>query len=175
MHVDLELLLEYDRWANREVLAALDAAPQAPPRARAIFAHIVAGPRRFLARAGAGPALPVWPEPQALDLAAELDRAHDDWRRLVGPGSNRSSDDPVTYVNSRGERWTSRLGDLAAHVVTHSAYHRGQIALLLGGAGFTPPYTDFVHAARSGLLASRPLSAGGAEARRVARPRAGGP
>jgi uncharacterized damage-inducible protein DinB len=60
---------------------------------------------------------------------------------------------PVGYRNSKGEPWTSTVGDILTHVVTHSAYHRGQVASELRAAGFIPAYTDFIHAVRQGFLA----------------------
>jgi uncharacterized damage-inducible protein DinB len=54
----------------------------------------------------------------------------------------------VTYNNSRGERWTSKIEDILQHVVMHSAYHRGQIAIDMRAAGLVPAYTDFIHAVR---------------------------
>jgi uncharacterized damage-inducible protein DinB len=38
------------------------------------------------------------------------------------------------------------------HVLFHSAYHRGQIALQMRASGLTPAYTDFIHAVRQGSL-----------------------
>lgn len=38
------------------------------------------------------------------------------------------------------------------HVAMHSAYHRGQIAGELREPGNTPPYTDFIHPVRQGLV-----------------------
>jgi uncharacterized damage-inducible protein DinB len=37
-------------------------------------------------------------------------------------------------------------------VIMHSAYHRGQIASDMRAAGFTPAYTDFIHAIRQGFV-----------------------
>ena len=42
--------------------------------------------------------------------------------------------------------------DVLTHVVTDSAYHRGQVASELRAGGFEPAYTDFIHAVRQGLL-----------------------
>jgi uncharacterized damage-inducible protein DinB len=44
------------------------------------------------------------------------------------------------------------VGDILTHVVAHSAYHRGQIAAAVRAAGGAPAYTDFIHAARRGLV-----------------------
>ena len=44
------------------------------------------------------------------------------------------------------------MRDILTHVTMHSAYHRGQIAADVRVAGFTPAYTDFIHAVRTGSL-----------------------
>lgn len=60
--------------------------------------------------------------------------------------------EPVTYSNTKGQQWTSSVGDVLTHVVMHAAYHRAQIAAELRRAGHTPAYTDFVHATRQGFV-----------------------
>ena len=55
-------------------------------------------------------------------------------------------------MNSKGQSWTSRVEDVLTHVLLHGAYHRGQIASALREAGLTPPYTDYIHATRSGRI-----------------------
>ena len=59
-----------------------------------------------------------------------------------------SLDDQVEYRNSKGELWRSRVEDILTHVLFHSTYHRGQIALLMRASGMEPAYTDFIHAVR---------------------------
>ena len=61
-------------------------------------------------------------------------------------------DDKVEYRNSKGESWSSSVEDILAHVLLHSAYHRGQIALQMRSSGIAPAYTDFIHAVRQGLV-----------------------
>ena len=58
----------------------------------------------------------------------------------------------VEYRNSKGEAWSNRVEDILTHVLMHSAYHRGQIALEMRAAGTEPAYTDFIHAVRQGFL-----------------------
>ena len=55
---------------------------------------------------------------------------------------------PVAYHNSRGEPFETPLAEISAHVVSHGAYHRGQIAALLRAAGLAPPPTDRIAYAR---------------------------
>jgi len=58
----------------------------------------------------------------------------------------------ISYKNTKGEGWTSVIEDVLLHVTTHSAYHRGQIALNLRAAGLQPAYTDYIHGVRQGLV-----------------------
>ena len=44
------------------------------------------------------------------------------------------------------------MRDILAHVVLHSAYHRGQIAAAVRAGGGEPAYTDMIHAVRQGLV-----------------------
>jgi uncharacterized damage-inducible protein DinB len=75
------------------------------------------------------------------------------WRDyLADAGAGRVAD-RVTYTNSKAEEWSNTAEDILIHVTIHSAYHRGQIASDLRGAGQRPAYTDFIHAVRQGFIA----------------------
>ncbi|HEV7515522.1 MAG TPA: DinB family protein [Thermoanaerobaculia bacterium] len=146
-------LFVYDDWANREVLAALKRAEVVPPKALRWLAHILAAERLWLNRLRADPSpVVVWPD-LTLDLcAAEIEALVGLYRTYLDGLTGEGLAASVTYVNSQGERWTSRAEDILTHVVMHSAYHRGQIAAALRAAGATPAYTDFIHAVRVGLV-----------------------
>lgn len=94
----------------------------------------------------------VWPALDPRDCAAEVDALRDAWRAYLAGRTPARLDEAIDYVNSRGEPWSSRAEDILLHVVTHSAYHRGQIATLLGAAGLAPASTDFIHAIRQGYV-----------------------
>jgi uncharacterized damage-inducible protein DinB len=151
--MDLSALFAYDDWANRESLAALRAAAPAPPGAVRVMGHIVGAEKLWLARLEARtPPSPVWPE---LDLAAcqaALDGLRPGWQALLARLDERELERSIEYVNTRGEPWTSRVRDVLAQVVLHSAHHRGQIAAALRAAGREPPLTDLIHAVRTGRV-----------------------
>jgi len=146
-------LFDYDAWANREVLAGLRVAPAAPARPLKFIAHILSSERLWLERLeGQKQSLPVWPEfavEECENQAAELPRL---WKNYLTASSEAKLAESVNYQNSKGENWNSRKDDILMHVVTHSAYHRGQIAADMRSAGLTPAYTDFVHAIRQGFV-----------------------
>jgi uncharacterized damage-inducible protein DinB len=145
--------LDYDAWANREVLAALAGAAAPPEKAVRWFAHILAAERLWLERLRAGTAsVVVWPAPDLDRSGPELDELERLWRDYLGTLTSEGLGAVIPYVNSKGEPWTSRVEDVLQHVVMHSAYHRGQIAAALREAGIPPAATDFIHAVRQGVL-----------------------
>ena len=147
----LRRLLDYDGWANAAALASLDRS--APPKATAWLAHIIGAERLWLARLRQEPSeMPVWPQFDLERCAAELGALRVDWAAYASGLTDDDLADSVAYRNSLGEFWTSTVGDILTHVVTHGAYHRGQVASAVRETGGTPAYTDFIHAVRQGLV-----------------------
>jgi uncharacterized damage-inducible protein DinB len=145
--------LAWDAWANREAVASLRAAASPPPRALRFMCHIPATERLWLGRLRQDPApVVVWPEMTLDECASETEAMAGRWPRFLDGLSPEDFERIVPYRNSLGESWTNTVGDILTHVVAHSAYHRGQVASELRAAGFTPAYTDFIHAVRQGLL-----------------------
>jgi uncharacterized damage-inducible protein DinB len=147
----MKRLFEYDDWANREALAALSTG--VVPPALAVLAHVLGAERLWLDRLhGRMSAHAVWPDllpEHCLDEIVSLESAWEDW---LDDLDAEDLERPVAYVNSKGERWTSATADVLNHVLLHSAYHRGQIAMLLRQVGHEPPYTDFIHCVRQGFV-----------------------
>jgi len=143
----------YDAWANREVFTALKASPHATARARQLLAHILSAEQLWLERIRNQPqSLPVWPDFSLDQCQAQIDELARLWRDFLGQLSRAGLAEKATYKNSKGEPWTSTVEDILTHVMLHSAYHRGQIASHVRASGEQPAYTDFIHAARQGLI-----------------------
>jgi uncharacterized damage-inducible protein DinB len=70
------------------------------------------------------------------------------WKQYLASMNEDGLSRALTYKNTKGESFTSQKQDILMHVIMHSAYHRGQIAADMRAAGFTPAYTDFIHAVR---------------------------
>ena len=128
----IQRLFSYDGWANREVFATLQTLDAPPVRSLNLLGHIASAERLWLERLLVQKqSLAVWP-------LVTLEQC-----KLEGV---------LTYKNTKGESFTSQKQDILLHVVTHSAYHRGQIAADMRAAGFAPAYTDFIHAVRQGFV-----------------------
>jgi uncharacterized damage-inducible protein DinB len=150
-------LFVHDDWANREVLASLARVESPPLKARGWLAHILAAERLWLARLqGESTPVVVWPDWTLDQCAAEIEALAGLFRSYLGELGGEFGEKrlvaSISYVNSQGEPWTSRVEDVLLHIVMHSTYHRGQIAAALREAGATPAYTDFIHAVRQGLV-----------------------
>jgi uncharacterized damage-inducible protein DinB len=159
---DFLRMFEYDCWANRAcVTTMLGEAESISPDVVGRMAHILSAQKLWLERILSQPqTLPVWPASTVADCMALTDKMTLVWRDYLIALSKqettglpaRSLRDNVKYRNSKGEPWSSRVEDILLHVLFHSAYHRGQIALQMRASGVSPAYTDFIHAVRQGFV-----------------------
>lgn len=152
-----ELVLASLRAARRSVddlgLAAL-AAPF--ERALAIFSHVQAARRLWLHRVAPDltefppdGVFPIWPLEQLEVDARQVDGL---WRNFIGRlerGEAPKLDAMIEYASTEGVRYQSRLDDILTHVVNHSSYHRGQVAILVASAGAKPAVTDYIALTRT--------------------------
>jgi uncharacterized damage-inducible protein DinB len=152
----LRRLFDHDAWANLEAIASLvGPAKEAPPPAQAVkvLAHVIGAERLWLDRLlRAKPSVPVWPDSKLEDLRVGFEDMARRWEDYLDDLEPADLDREIEYVNTKGEPWKSTVGDVLAHVVLHSSYHRGQVASHLRAAGREPAYTDFIHAVRQGLV-----------------------
>lgn len=151
-------LFAYDDWANREVLASLEALGAPPERSLKLLAHIVSAERLWLERMLVQKqTLPVWPLFTIEQCKLGVNELTGLWKNYLASLGRTGLSSSTTYKNTKGESFHSSKQDILMHVIMHSAYHRGQIAADMRAAGFTPAYTDFIHAVRQGFV--RPFQA----------------
>jgi uncharacterized damage-inducible protein DinB len=146
-------MFAYNHWANRECLGAMRAGGSIANKTVGRVAHILSAEKLWLERIRKEPqSMPVWPSSTIEDCLALADEMAVAWRNYLTALAPDGLDGKVEYRNSKGEPWSSRVVDVLTHVLMHSAYHRGQIALEMRSAGMEPAYTDFIHAVRQGLV-----------------------
>jgi uncharacterized damage-inducible protein DinB len=164
MQDDVVALFAYDRWANARVLDACRAltaeqyiAELVPgvggwSSVRSTIYHIVVVTELHLRTLAGDPGERIPTEadlPTVDDAARLLERAYrrfEELRPSLTPGAEWLN----TLLTLRGS--DPRIGDYAftlpkwamlRHIVTHSTYHRGQVASKLKRFGIEQPNTDF--------------------------------
>jgi uncharacterized damage-inducible protein DinB len=162
MQDDVAAMLAYDRWANTKVLGACRtltadqfAAEPVPgwSSVRSTIYHIAWTTDLHLSTLAADPddrppTIPTEADLPTVDDAAQLlDRAYHHFEKLHSTLTPERLSSPLTL---RGH--DPRIGDYAftlprwamlRHIVTHSTYHRGQVACKLKRFGIEQPNTDF--------------------------------
>lgn len=145
---------DYEKDAHAKVLVSLESVPaerrMTPEfqRAVAIFGHIAAARKVWLARLGvieaAAPTLfPAGVELSKIaeDLRGIQDRWEDYLRRLTDEELDRNAE----YQSLDAGQFRTRVEDILTQLFGHSWYHRGQIAMLVRAAGGEPAVTDLIY------------------------------
>lgn len=149
-------LIDHMAWADQRTLASLRSISDPPARAVELFAHIIGAEHVWLSRVSSTTSpVTTWPS-LTLDDAERLSKQSiDGFRRVVSSLTAERLQQPVTYLNSAGDRFTSTIEDILTHVAMHGSYHRGQIAAAVRGAGGTPSPTDYIAFTRGSPAATR--------------------
>lgn len=147
---DFKRLFRYEFWANQTLVEALTDENR---RATQLFSHILASERLWLDRLKANPqTMPVWPTLAVEECSALLVVLETEWSMYLNSLTDERLSDSYDYVNTSGDAWSSTVADTLTHLLTHSCYHRGQIAQSMRIEGQDPPYTDFIQATRQHLI-----------------------
>lgn len=152
---NIRRFFNYDNWANREMLEGLKNTENPPARSLKILAHIIAAEDLWLVRLTKSPQkVVVWPELNIDQLSEQMDILTKKLHGYLSSLNPNQLSESISYTNSKGEPWTSFAEDVLFHVIMHSSYHRGQIALDVRVSGLAPAYTDFIHCVRQGVIES---------------------
>ena len=153
---DIEFLYRYNRWANRTVVETVGALTfdqfnqklgGSFPSVRETLVHLMGAEWIWLQR---------WKgvSPKALLNAVvfpDLDSIKTRWRDIdreqmdfVGQVTDSSLEQPLRYVNLKGQTFEYPLGRALQHLVNHGSYHRGQVTNFLRQLGAQPAATDLL-------------------------------
>ena len=159
---DIQLLYEYDRWANNRMLQAASAlTPEQFTRdlggsfrsVRETLLHLIAGEWIWIAYWKSPPGNPAnlgdlkqqretlfQPDafPSVAAVKAKWEEVEREQARFVEGLTDASLE---TMLPARGSEL--KVAYLMQHLANHSTYHRGQVALMLRQLGAEPLPTDF--------------------------------
>ena len=149
-------LFVYNHWANQRVLASVT--PLSAEQftrgmgnsfgsLRDTVAHILGAEWIWLERwFGRSPKalLPASDFPTVASIRERWAIVEADRNRFIQTLTPAKLQEPVAYINTRGEGYTYLLWQQMVHVANHSTYHRGQVTTLLRQLGAEPQNTDFL-------------------------------
>ena len=152
------LIDRYRRWFEyeKDVQAdLLDVLEQVHPERRDtaaflesvdLFDHMIKARTIWLHRLGSGeaPASMSSKGSQLTAIKEGLAKVGEGWTRWLADADDETLERMVTYGKTEGPKNTGRTEDILTQLLTHGAYHRGQIATRLRSIGVDPPKTDFI-------------------------------
>lgn len=146
-YLQLSQLFNYDVWANLKVLAVLEDHPSFQEREKTVslFFHILGAQELWYRRIkGASlEELEVWPEYEIAECRSLIESQSKQWNEILDEYED-DLETPISYTNSQGYDFETKLSDILHHIVIHGQHHRAQIAMRLREAKIAPPPTDFI-------------------------------
>jgi uncharacterized damage-inducible protein DinB len=147
---DFVNLFNYNDWANLESLDSLEKMENPNEKAIGIFSHLIIAQILWLSRVKKDTFQfktfwEILPPKDARIISKDSSRA---WLEFIRNKSENDFEISYSYKNSKGESFDSKLKDIIIHVINHSTYHRGQIAVLVRESGGIPAMTDYIHYSR---------------------------
>lgn len=139
----LRHLYEYDDWANRKTIEALEFAQS--ERSRQILAHLLITKQEYFERLGGkdSTGFDFWPDLD-LEQCRQLTEATTKNYQLLLEEGEAALDRTASYKTSEGVPFTNTYRELLTHVLLHSSIHRGNIVLKMREEGLEPPKVDYI-------------------------------
>jgi uncharacterized damage-inducible protein DinB len=139
-------LFDYDSWANSQSLASFKTVPSGTEKPLKTFNHVIGAQRTWLARFEnpAPPSAQPWPDLTLEECTAAIEDLRRRWKDILDSLTPEKLAGELAYQTTEGVEYRTPVGDVLMHLVLHSAYHRGQVALAIREAGGKPVPTDYV-------------------------------
>jgi uncharacterized damage-inducible protein DinB len=140
-------LLRYNEWSNGKMIDSLR--QSASPSAKAVraLAHLLLAEKTWLARLKTNQdstGFDFWQGTTLEECEALALEVRRSFAALMDELTEDELDSLATYKNSKGAQYSTSYRDILTHVLMHSAYHRGQVAMAVRAEGDAPAYTDYI-------------------------------
>lgn len=140
-------LFKYNEWANTRAIESLKGSSNDNVSAIRALAHLFVAEKEWLLRLQKNKdstGFNFWPGWSLEECEALGDETRAAYSALLSSLTEESLDSLATYKNSKGIEYSTTFRDILTHVLMHSAYHRGQVAMATRAAGDMPAYTDYI-------------------------------
>ena len=155
MKKHIDLIWEYNYWANHRILARAEQLTQAQLTEHAPYmwdtilrtmAHVLGAEWIWRQRVQEGVSPAALLDRDAFGTLAALRQRWDEeeaaMRAFLQGRSDADLDQVITYKNSAGKPFQRPLWQILTHVVNHGTQHRSEVALSLTNFGFSPGDMD---------------------------------
>jgi uncharacterized damage-inducible protein DinB len=137
-------LYQYNTWCNQRILSALKRQSVADEKILSVLGHVIAAQFLWLHRIKnlPPPDVKLWGNYSLDELETMAEKISKQWIAFI-----ENTDDfnrELSYKNYTGDPFVNNVEQIMIHLVNHSSYHRGQIAMLLRQKGFDPVNTDYI-------------------------------
>ena len=133
----------YNSEANLKLIQDFAEMNEIPEKIVAIFSHILLAHKIWLQRMELRKIISEKPWdllPSEEFFAVNTSNLEDTLNLLKEEELNKK----INYTNTQGKLFGNSLEEILFHILTHSSYHRGQIAILLRQENFDPPLMDYI-------------------------------
>jgi uncharacterized damage-inducible protein DinB len=136
-------LFEYNHHVNQQIINLLTANPaKVSDRNRKLVSHMLNAHQvwncKFI------PGQERWDSWQVhpLNQLAEID--NNNFEQTIATLDKFKLDEVVTWSTAKGQTYHNTVRDILFQVISHSTYHRGQIATECRESGLEPVLTDYI-------------------------------
>jgi uncharacterized damage-inducible protein DinB len=140
----LRHLFEYDDWANRATIAALERGGS--DKVRRVLAHLLITKQEYFERLTGkdSTGFDFWPDLDIGQCRELTDQTTQRYRQLLADAADPLLDRIATYKTSEGVAHSNSYRELLSHVLLHSSIHRGNIVMKMREEGLEPPKIDYI-------------------------------
>lgn len=119
-------LIEHSRWANLQILDALENTPS--DDSLGILAHIVTADQVYYERMTGRETWPLefWPRLSLEQITDLIGNNHENYNRFLDTTPEEKLSNKVQYKNSKGTLYHSVISEMILHTGLHGQHHRGK-------------------------------------------------
>lgn len=150
MKAVLNNLFEHHHQANLTYAAFFEKFDINHPKANAVFSHLLNAEELWLSRIqDRNPDFDLFEVHSSNKFDHIITQNGERRSTLLQDLENEVLGKVICYITTEGEPYESVLSDILFHLISHSAYHRGQLAILMRELGHEPPVTDYIFYSRT--------------------------
>jgi uncharacterized damage-inducible protein DinB len=144
MDTFIEDLIKYNSWANQQIIAILSADHEkVSDRCLDLMSHILNVHHIWNGNIRQSPiSYGPW-ELQHLAKLSEIDNSNTAMTLQILKETDASRS--VKYQTKTGVTFVHSVQEIILQIITHSTYHRGQLATEFRNIGIAPPLTDYIY------------------------------